>query len=72
MEWARVTETDRMLSFVVGYAETGGSKGKRCKGLSKPNFGRGPNRFHRLTPDYAHELVIATHKKYLWGGSICR
>jgi hypothetical protein len=42
MEQGRVTETERMLSLVVGYTELVGGKGKSGKGFSKPNFEPGP------------------------------
>jgi len=43
MEWGRVTETELMLSLVVGYTETDGGKAKSWKGFSEPNFKLGPN-----------------------------
>jgi hypothetical protein len=42
MERSRVTETELIPSLVVGNTELGGSKWKRGKGFSKPNFERGP------------------------------
>ena len=42
MGQGRATETELMLKLVVDYTELGGSKLKKWKGFSGPNFGVGP------------------------------
>jgi hypothetical protein len=51
VEWDRVTETERMLSLVVGNTRRAG-KLKNWKGFSKPNTEPGPK------PEFFNPIMV--------------